>query len=185
LSPPITVGAVALSSASILEVTFRSRLAYYMAMAMPIDGYLDPSFYLDRQAQYGAGALRDTLIADIADQLRRSKEKFVAHHVAAGEVVPIYAAVEVFSFGTLSKLYGLLAQRDVWTKVSKSFGLPAPSFTANVMRVVRRASECMRPPLAFMEPSSRGAPTSAQQVQTCRATALSIGITVGMVRHAC
>jgi abortive infection bacteriophage resistance protein len=58
----------------------------------------------------------------------------VAHHVAKGAVVPIWAAVEVFSFGTLSKMYGLLDQHDVRTKVNKSFGLPTAAFTAAVVR---------------------------------------------------
>jgi abortive infection bacteriophage resistance protein len=118
---------------SILEVTFRSRLAYYMAVAMPVDCYLDASSYLDKQDRY-ANVLRDLLIADIDDELRRSKEKFVAHHVAKDEGVPIWAAVEVFSFGTLSKMYGLLDQHDVRTMVNKSFGLPTTAFTAAVFR---------------------------------------------------
>ncbi|OBH66672.1 hypothetical protein A5684_06200 [Mycobacterium intracellulare] len=118
---------------SIFEVTFRSRLAYYMAMNMPVDGYLDSSSYLDRQDQNG-NDLRDQLIIDINDEIRRSKEKFVAHHVARGEGVPIYAAVEVFSFGTLSKMYGLLDQQDVRTGVTKSLALPNAGFTATIVR---------------------------------------------------
>lgn len=117
---------------SILEVTFRSRLAYYMAMAMPIDGYLDPTSYFDNK---GRGKARiDSLIKDIRVEVGRSREKFVAHHDARGEGVPIWAAVEVFSFGTLSKMYGLLGHQGVRSQVSKSLGLPSPQFTATAIR---------------------------------------------------
>lgn len=118
---------------STLEVTFRSRFAYYTAMYMPVDSYLDTGSYIGKRDRYG-NVLRDHLIADIQGELARSKEKFVAHHTARNEAAPIWAAVEVFTFGTLSKMYGLLDQHDVRTKLSKSFGLPTTAFTAALMR---------------------------------------------------
>lgn len=118
---------------SILEVTFRSRFAYYIAMHMPVDSYLEPASYIDRRDRYG-NVLRDLLIADIHDELTRSKEKFVAHHTAKNETPPVWAAVEVFSFGTLSKMYGLLDQHTVRTAVCKTFGFPHSGFTASLMR---------------------------------------------------
>ena len=42
--------------------------------------------------------------------------------------------MEVFSFGTLSKMYGLLDQHTVRTAVCKTFGFPHSGFTASLMR---------------------------------------------------
>jgi len=127
--PPI-LGSDGLSA---LEVTFRSRFAYYCAMNMPADAYLDNASYIDHKYPDGR-EIRDSLITDIGTELDRSKERFVTHHRRSGDPVPIWAAVEVLSFGTVSKTYGLLDDRAVRTGVSKSFGLPNPQFTASVIR---------------------------------------------------
>lgn len=115
-----------------LEVTFRSRLAYFIADGMSVDCYTDArSFVSDR----GNGiVMRDVLITDIEKELARSKERFVAHHLAKGEAVPVWALVEVLTFGTISKMYRLLDDQAVRTKLSKSFGLPNARFAASLMR---------------------------------------------------
>lgn len=118
---------------STLEVTFRSRLAYYIAEQLPTDCYLDPTSFIGDCDRDGR-VMRDVLIADIGTELSRSRERFVAHHVGKGEAVPIWAVVEVLSFGTISKLYRLLADQAIRTSVSKTFALPNPRFTASLMR---------------------------------------------------
>jgi abortive infection bacteriophage resistance protein len=118
---------------SVLEVTFRSRFAYFCAMNMPADSYLDSASYTDRKYPDGR-EIRGSLIVDIGTELNRSKERFVTHHRTSGDPVPVWAAVEVLSFGTVSKMYGLLEDRAVRTGVSKSFGLPNPQFTTSVIR---------------------------------------------------
>jgi abortive infection bacteriophage resistance protein len=124
--------AILLEGLSVLEVTFRSRFAYYLAMNMPGDSYRDRTSYIDDKYQHGK--LRDSLVRDIETELDRSKERFVAHHRRGGDLVPVWVAVEVLSFGTVSKMYRLLDNHTVRTAVSKSFGLPNPKFTASVIR---------------------------------------------------
>lgn len=125
--------AILLEGLSVLEVTFRSRLAYYLAMNMPANSYSDRSSYVDHKYPDGR-EIRDSLTTDIGTELDRSKERFVAHHRTSGNPVPVWAAVEVLSFGTVSKMYGLLDDRGARTGVSKSLGLPNPQFTASVIR---------------------------------------------------
>lgn len=48
--------------------------------------------------------------------------------------MPVWAVVETLSFGTVSKMYRLLADATVRTAVSKSFSLPNPQFTASLMK---------------------------------------------------
>lgn len=118
---------------STLEVTFRSRLAYYLADQLAPDCYLDPASYTPGLGSAGR-PLRDELIADIQKELSRSKERFVQHHQARGDAVPVWAVVETLSFGTVSKMYRLLAAASVRTAVSKSFSMPNPQFTASLMK---------------------------------------------------
>ncbi|UTM39710.1 Abi family protein (plasmid) [Rhodococcus pyridinivorans] len=83
------------------EVVFRSQLAYLMGQSTGPDGYLDETAY-----EYRNGA-RDTLFKSIQEDLGRSTERFSKHHETRGEPMPIWAAVEVMSLGTTSKMYGL------------------------------------------------------------------------------
>jgi abortive infection bacteriophage resistance protein len=117
---------------SLLEVTFRSRFAHYMAINTAATAYRSRQSYIHLESN--GRQLRDSLIADIDAELDRSKERFVAHHRSNGTPVPVWAAIEVFSFGTVSKMYRLLDNHTVRTELSKSLGLADPTFTASVIR---------------------------------------------------
>jgi abortive infection bacteriophage resistance protein len=119
---------------AVIEVTFRSRLAYFVATELAPDAYLNPATYIDRVHGSSGVRLRDQLLDDIARDLERSKERFIAHHVDAGETVPMWAAVEAMSFGTVSKIYALLADTGIRTKVSKSFEVSSYSLMRSVIR---------------------------------------------------
>lgn len=100
------------------EVVFRSQLAYYMAKSSGPDSYLEERIYAD---QNGA---RSRLLADIARDLKQSEERFVRHHDRRGETLPVWAAVEVMSLGTTSKMYGLVRDSEgVFRPVAARFGI--------------------------------------------------------------
>lgn len=137
-----------------IEVTFRSRLAYFLATELGPDGYLDSATYIDQVHKASGDLLRDQLLDDIGRDLDRSKERFIAHHVNAGETVPVWAAVEAMSFGTVSKMYALLADTGIRTKVSKSFrGVELPTDGVD-HPIPRHAAEHLRPPREGVEPDT-------------------------------
>jgi len=120
-----------------LEVTFRSRLAYAVATLVTPTSYLDRAFYSDETARRGGRkiSLRDDLITEIRRELSRSREDFIAHHLQGGNEVPIWAAVEALSFGTVSKIYRLCQDDDVRYRVAKSFALD-PVRTESALRAL-------------------------------------------------
>lgn len=74
-------------------------------------------------------------------EIDRSREDFVEHHRAVyGGVLPVWAAVEVMDWGTLSRLFGF-APTIVQDEVSGRFGLRAPQLTSwlRALNVVRNA----------------------------------------------
>ena len=98
------------------EVDFRSRLAYYIAKSSGPESYLTESIYEN------PGGARPRLLADIQKDLKRSEERFVKHHDAQGASLPVWAAVEVMSLGTSSKMYGLIKDAaGVYKPVAERF----------------------------------------------------------------
>lgn len=106
-----------------LEVALRSRLAYQIATRYdsPV-AYLEPDLYR-AETTYRGTDLRAELLDDINRDVGRSKESFVQHHIRRGEPVPVWAAVETFSFGTTSKLFNLIDNPELADAIAKSFGL--------------------------------------------------------------
>ncbi|TFD26642.1 Abi family protein [Cryobacterium lyxosi] len=107
-----------------IEVVFRGRFAYELAtrLTTPCD-YLDRPTYLQEFTQNGTD-LRERLVEKISRELERSKEPFISHHIKKGKRVPIWAAVEALSFGTLSQMFDLIENVAVVDAVGKSLSLP-------------------------------------------------------------
>ena len=127
-----TLRSLLLEGLAEFEVSFRSRLAYYISTCQASCTYLIPSTY--RTEIVNGVNLAAEVVDCITDDLKRSRERAIEHHRRQGEDVPVWAAVEVLSFGTVSKMYRQLADNDVAYKVAKSFGFPDPDFTASVTR---------------------------------------------------
>lgn len=101
-----------------IEINVRCRLANYFAEQYGVLGYLDSGNFTDKE--YHAEFLRD-----IEEEIRRnSKAPFVRNFREnyEGGNLPIYALVEVFSFGTLSKFYKNMHGKDK-KAISKTFGV--------------------------------------------------------------
>lgn len=65
----------------------------------------------------------DKWLEDCSDLVNRSKRKtFVAHHLNKYGRLPVWVAIEIFDFGTLSKLYAGMKQQDKLS-IEKQFGL--------------------------------------------------------------
>ena len=101
-----------------IEINVRCRLANYFAEQYGVLGYLDSGNFTEEE--YHAEFLRD-----IEEEIRRnSKAPFVRNFRENYEEgnLPIYALVEVFSFGTLSKFYKNMHSKDK-KAIAKTFGV--------------------------------------------------------------
>ena len=101
-----------------VEINVRCRIANYFAEQYGVLGYLEADNFVN--AQY-----HKMLLDDIEEEIRRnSKAPFVKnfHDNYEGGNLPIYALVEILSFGTLSKFYKNMKNQDK-KAIAKSFGV--------------------------------------------------------------
>ena len=101
-----------------VEINVRCRVANFFAEQYGVLGYLQAENFADEN--YHAQFLKD-----INEEIgRNSKAPFVRNfrEYYEGGNLPIYALVEVFSFGTLSKFYKNMLNKDK-KAIAKSFGV--------------------------------------------------------------
>lgn len=101
-----------------VEINVRCRVANFFAEQYGVLGYLQAENFADEN--YHAQFLKD-----INEEIgRNSKASFVRNFREnyEGGNLPIYALVEVFSFGTLSKFYKNMLNKDK-KAIAKSFGV--------------------------------------------------------------
>ena len=101
-----------------VEINVRCRLANFFAEQYGVLGYLQAENFANEN--YHAEFLKD-----INEEIgRNSKAPFVRNYREnyEGGYLPIYALVEVFSFGTLSKFYKNMLNKDK-KAIAKTFGV--------------------------------------------------------------
>lgn len=90
-----------------VEIYLRAKLAYFHAHKYGAEGYLDPANYSSRHM---AEKFQDNFKREVSVNKRSA---IVLHHNAHyGGHFPVWAAVELFSFGMLSRFYGDLKTPD-------------------------------------------------------------------------
>lgn len=90
----------------IVEVTFRSYISYFHAGKYTPLGYLFPGNFEKKR-------YHKSFLKDLEKEIERSDDFFIAHHKKdLGSVFPFWVAIEVTSFGVLSKLYKNLKIED-------------------------------------------------------------------------
>ena len=100
------------------KINVRCRIANYFAEQYGVLGYLEADNFVNQE-------YHQSFIDDIEEEIgRNSKAPFVKNFRDnyEGGQLPIYALVEVFSFGTLSKFYKNMKNPDK-KAVAKSFGV--------------------------------------------------------------
>ena len=111
-----------LQGTTTVELTTRARLAYYLAVSGDGYTYRVPESYKDRQ--YGDGSeMRMALIENINKWISISSEVCIRHYLHNGEPVPIWAAVEVLPFDTVSKIISLHANTKALDQLNQSLHL--------------------------------------------------------------
>lgn len=101
-----------------IEINVRCRIANYFAEQYGVLDYLEADNFVNPE-------YHQAFLDDIEEEIRRnSKAPFVKNFRDnyEGGNLPIYALVEVFSFGTLSKFYKNMKNLDK-KAVAKSFGI--------------------------------------------------------------
>jgi len=101
-----------------VEINVRCRIANHFAEQYGVLGYLEPDKFANSE-------YHKSFMDDIEEEIRRNaKAPFVKNFREnyEGGNLPIYALVEVFSFGTLSKFYKNMMNQDKKI-VAKSFGI--------------------------------------------------------------
>ncbi|QDR80247.1 Abi family protein [Sporomusa termitida] len=99
----------------IIEVMFRTKIAYQMANKYGSECYLNDSLFQVKK-------YHDKFIEEFAlEKYHQRNAAFVKHHEDKyGGKMPIWVAVELFSFGMLSRFYGNMKVDDQW-KVAEHF----------------------------------------------------------------
>lgn len=121
--------AMASQGLEVFEVSLRARLGEELAAGGLAYAYLDPAAYAPPRGR--GGDPRQDLVDAMGRELGRTKEHFVARHTRAGQTPPSWAAMGVFTLGTVSKMYRLLADQGARARIAKSFGYPDARFAAN------------------------------------------------------
>ena len=108
---------------STFEICFRSVFAYFASHSVTNGQFLYLCKDSYRNDFLSKNEHPDDLLDSIYRELSRSTERCVMHYKNRNEQIPIWAAVEVLSFGTISKMYSRWVDKDVVKKVSQTFGV--------------------------------------------------------------
>ena len=101
-----------------IEINVRCRMANYFAQQYGVLGYLEAENFENEE-------YHKEFLEDIKQEIgRNSKAPFVRNFREnyEGGQLPMYALVEVFSFGTLSKFYKNMHNKDK-KEIAKTFGV--------------------------------------------------------------
>lgn len=106
-----------------IEIKLRTQFAYWTSL------YGDPYAYLDQRLYISSTQYQHSINRFRAECNRESKTPFVSHNLDKYGELPAWAAVEVMSFGSISRLYGNLRRhadatadhRGIQESISASF----------------------------------------------------------------
>ncbi len=145
-----------------IEINLRCRIANYHSEKHGVLGYQDDAFF--RSSGYHRDAMKE-----INKEIRRnSKAPFIKNYKENYDTpeIPMYAAVEVFSFGTLSKFFKNMASEDK-KAVAKTYGVnytfleswfESISYVRNICAHYGRLynAKLAKTPMLYKEYSKRG-----------------------------
>lgn len=104
----------------VFEERFRAKVASETALELGAFAHLHPENFKDSEHY---GKLMDSYVREV-DQKVRSNDDAVLKALDQYGELPIWAAVEVLSFGSLSKLYRNLKSKSVQHAVADAFRVP-------------------------------------------------------------
>ncbi|MGN0710793.1 MAG: Abi family protein [Anaerovoracaceae bacterium] len=103
-----------LSYTSNIEIAFRTYISYHHAEKFGPLGYLDKSNFKNEKYHY-------SFLEDLESEIIRSDDTFIHHHrTKLNNTYPFWVAIEVTTFGVLSKLFKNLKNEEK-TFISKRY----------------------------------------------------------------
>lgn len=122
------------------EIQLRAKIAYRLAMTYGSLGYMDAeNFRGDRQSQ---GWFKDVHNKFRTEVRRCDDLAFVRHHKKKyGGKFPVWAAVELFSFGMLGQLFSIMKEQDQ-EAVAQAYGMDAAQLSALISAAIDVRNIC-------------------------------------------
>lgn len=100
-----------------LEIKFRTVFAYHMSHIQGPEAYRDPQLFRDEGAFHRSRGEIDRAIRNG----QRARVPCVVHNMRKYGRLPVWALVEVLSFGAISKMYGNLENSNLSRAVASEF----------------------------------------------------------------
>ena len=124
------------------EVQLRAKIAYQLAITYGSLGYMDAENFRPETLANGS-SVHKNLIGKFKNEVKRQGAlPFVRHHkVKYGGQFPIWAAVELFTFGMLSSLFDIMRESDQHA-VSRAYDLSPESLSALIAAAVNVRNIC-------------------------------------------
>jgi abortive infection bacteriophage resistance protein len=89
-----------------VEIAFRTHISYHIAHTYGVLGHLQPAHFENEGYHL-------VFVNELEKEVRRSQEIFIKHHFDKyGGLIPVWVAIEVLSFGALSKLFSNMKNAD-------------------------------------------------------------------------
>ncbi len=122
------------------EIQLRAKIAYHLAMTYGTLGYTQSAnFRADRQSQ---GWFKDMHNKFRTEVHRCDDLAFVRHHQNKyGGKFPIWAAVELFSFGMLGQLFSIMREEDQ-SAVAGEYGMSSEALSALISAAIDVRNIC-------------------------------------------
>ncbi len=120
---------------SIYEVAFKAQFVRQSVRVQGSTAYaISPSYLpLVKTTANGQIDLRNALMSNLYRDLKQSRERFVSRHDLQHSFPPVWAAIETFTMGTISKMFELSVD-DVRYPLARTFELPNPEFATSQLR---------------------------------------------------
>ncbi|HHY43170.1 MAG TPA: hypothetical protein GX514_10070, partial [Thermoanaerobacterales bacterium] len=121
----------------IVEISFRTHIGYHLAHKYGPLCYTD-SKYFEKEVYH------KEFLSDLQKEIERNKQElFVKHHIEKyGGKFPIWVAVEILSFGTLSRLFNNMKKEDKNTISKTYYNFPAVYITTWLRSLVVLRNIC-------------------------------------------
>ena len=102
-----------------IEIYFRTQITYSHALRYESFGYLEKDNFECSQGFF------EKVLLNLKDETKRSEEIFIKHFKDTYQTtdLPLWAVVEVVSFGTISKLYSILKTNEQKEVIFKLKGI--------------------------------------------------------------
>ena len=125
-----------------IEVEFKSSVSYCLAMEYGAEGYTNSSNFMNIIKKDGISVHQDVMGKFEGEKQRQANLPCVLHHneIYDGHF-PIWAAVELFTFGMVTSLFGIMKSKDR-KKVAVNYSMNAKHLESNMLAVNELRNKC-------------------------------------------